>query len=103
THGVQLWVSDGTAAGTVAVTGFNNSGAFNPPLVLSPDQLEPLGSLVVFFATDGIHPPALWATSGTPASTVPLCPGTCGPLDGSNRLWKIGQRIVAPTRSPRHG
>jgi ELWxxDGT repeat protein len=102
THGDQLWVSDGTAAGTMALTGFTNLHPFDLPFAPSPDQLEPLGSRLVFFATDGIHPPGLWATAGTPGSTVPLCPGTCGPLD-ERRLWRIGQRIVALTGSADDG
>ncbi len=98
-HGQQLWASDGTAAATAPVTGFTNSQPFivhqtYPVETLTPQLLELAGGQLVFFATDGVHPPGLWATSGSPQSTVLLCSGACAPQDPTTQLVVAGSRVV---------
>ena len=67
TNGQELWVSDGTSAGTVLVkdinAGSNNSG---------PSNLVSLGNgTVLFSATDGVvNGTELWVSDGTSAGTV---------------------------------
>jgi ELWxxDGT repeat protein len=90
----QLWVSDGTVAGTAAVTGFSNPQAFEE----GPDQVELVGTRLLFFGSDGVHPSGLWATSGTPQSTTSLCSGNCDAAT-STRLVKAGARVVFLTGS----
>jgi ELWxxDGT repeat protein len=72
-HGPQIWVSDGTAAGTVAATALTASGFAG---------IESAGSRAVFVVREGPLGSAasvqLWATSGTPESTVALCTRECG-------------------------
>jgi ELWxxDGT repeat protein len=65
THGVELWRSDGTAAGTVLVRdirpGFYSS---------SPGSLTAVGGTLYFRASDGTHGEELWRSDGTAAGTL---------------------------------
>jgi ELWxxDGT repeat protein len=75
THGLQLWKSDGTVAGTTMVTNFSQglsnftqglAGNFTSPIAFNGN---------VFFEVSnptGSYPPALWKSDGTAAGTVPL-------------------------------
>src|SRR5207249_3127339 len=65
-HGYELWVTDGTAAGTSMVLDINTSGNSSPRYMTS------LGNgKAVFSATDGSanHGYELWVTDGTGAGT----------------------------------
>ncbi|MFK8061354.1 MAG: T9SS type A sorting domain-containing protein, partial [Polaribacter sp.] len=56
----ELWVTDGTAAGTVMVQNINSSGDGNPrDFIVSND-------LLYFSANDGIHGDELWKFSNNP-------------------------------------
>lgn len=63
-HGNELWVTDGTVAGTHIVKdispGYVNS---------NPGDLRVVGSKVFFSANDGTHGSELWVTDGTTAGT----------------------------------
>ena len=68
THGDELWVTDGTAAGTALlddiIPGSGGSG---------PAYITVLGNgKAVFAANDGTHGTELWVTDGTAAGTVLL-------------------------------
>ncbi len=74
-HGTELWVSDGTAAGT-SMLQINATGAGSNPYFLVP-----FGSGVVFRADDGVHGPELWKSDGTPGGTslvADVYPGSTG-------------------------
>jgi ELWxxDGT repeat protein len=95
-HGEQIWVSDGTAAGTLRITGFTDPAPFTlPRSALGPNRLvEVLGDQLVFFANSG-GASGLWAASaGSPPSVAPLCSGACGQVDPSSRLVRVGGRVV---------
>ena len=66
----NLWVSDGTSAGTkeLAVAGANSFGLFNP---VTPN-FAVLGNLVLFEGTDAKGSVGLWVTDGTSAGTHEL-------------------------------
>jgi ELWxxDGT repeat protein len=73
-HGVELWRTDGTPAGTVLVKdiwpGVNNS---------RPSGLKVAGSNVWFSSDDGTHGTEIWKSDGTEAGTVmvkDLAPGS---------------------------
>jgi ELWxxDGT repeat protein len=87
-HGTQVWRTDGTAAGTMRMT---EVVAHNGVGYVEISQLEEVNGKVVFlaFGRGGIEP---WATSGTPASTHPLCGGACRSTD-SFSLVKAAGRI----------
>ncbi|HAK97580.1 MAG TPA: hypothetical protein DCM87_21960 [Planctomycetes bacterium] len=66
-HGVEPWVSDGTAAGTFLVKDVNPGEASGVPegsLVATV-----AGSTVFFIAEDGLDGPDVWITDGTEAGT----------------------------------
>lgn len=68
-HGFELWVSDGTAAGTRMVKdihpGANNSLQSNPYFAVMNGRLY-------FEATDGVNGRELWVSDGTAAGTQML-------------------------------
>lgn len=72
--GVELWKSDGTAAGTVLVRDIVTG-----PASSSPANLRAVGSTLYFSATNAINGVELWKTDGTSAGTVmvrDIFPGT---------------------------
>ena len=58
----EVWTSDGTAAGTRAVTSFQAGGAHS-------EWFKPAGNRVYFLADDVVHGEEIWVTEGTPQST----------------------------------
>src|ERR1700727_405934 len=76
THGYELWVTDGTAAGTSLVD-------INPVAGdSSPGDITALGNgEALFDANDGTHGFELWVTDGTSAGTslvTDINPGSGG-------------------------
>jgi ELWxxDGT repeat protein len=63
TPNTEVWVSDGTPAGTRAATAFPAGGG---PFSY---WLKPVGSRVYFLADDIVHGMEIWVTEGTPEST----------------------------------
>jgi ELWxxDGT repeat protein len=62
--GDELWISDGTPAGTTVVRDVQPAGTR-----WAPDVIGVLGDLVVFAADDGVHGREPWITDGTPEGT----------------------------------
>lgn len=79
--GRELWISDGTKAGTTLLKDINPKGDANP---VNPnrfidnvpsseaDDFVVLSNKALFVADDGEHGYELWATDGTPAGTILL-------------------------------
>jgi ELWxxDGT repeat protein len=63
-RGAELWLTDGTAAGTALVKDINPG-----PTGSSPTALTELNGKVVFFADDGTNGNELWVSDGTSAGT----------------------------------
>ncbi len=70
-HGVELWKSDGTAAGTVMVKDINPGVASS-----GPTSLTNVNGTLYFIANDGIES-AVWKSDGTANGTVAV-PDTSG-------------------------
>src|SRR5687768_1139096 len=67
--GRELFVSDGTYAGTKRVKDiYTGKGSSNP------SELTALGNLLVFIARDGVNGPGIYASDGTAAGTRRLAP-----------------------------
>jgi ELWxxDGT repeat protein len=64
--GSELWVSDGTPAGTSLLKDINTVKGGSS----YPEHLTRVGNLLFFNATDGVHGFELWKTDGTAAGTV---------------------------------
>ena len=65
THGKELWVTNGTTAGTTMVTDINPG-----PGGSYPSQLTPFNGKLFFEADDGTHGYELWQSDGTAAGTT---------------------------------
>ncbi|HVG07233.1 MAG TPA: ELWxxDGT repeat protein [Thermoanaerobaculia bacterium] len=96
-HGMEIWRSDGTAAGTYPIVdvcpGICSS---------SPSALAVVGSTIFFGAYDGVHDRALWKSDGTAAGTTlvreisPSRPVALGSLlvfagttpEGGEEIWR---------------
>ncbi len=90
-HGREVWISDGTSAGTRLVRDI-----FPGPRDSSPESFFEISpGRVIFVADDGLTGAELWETDGTEAGTRPIAdinPGTepSAPRNFSivaNRLW----------------
>ena len=64
THGSELWVTDGTAAGTAMLADIDPGSASS-----NPYGFKVFGNRVLFQANDGVHGSELWVTDGTTAGT----------------------------------
>jgi ELWxxDGT repeat protein len=90
-HGQELWVSDGSAAGTRALTSF---GFARPFVGGTVDIAARFGDTVLFGATTGLEPPRLWTVPIRGGLVRPLsgCAGACPVRPGA--LWDVGPRRV---------
>ena len=70
-NGVELWKSDGTAAGTSLVKDIypGIEPQFSEAGSSAPADLTAAGGLLYFFAEDGVHGGELWRSDGTAAGT----------------------------------
>ncbi len=67
-----LWVSDGTAAGTVEIGGLDNQGIAGASAAFSPTDLVQYRGKVLFNAKDSSGGSGLWITDGTAAGTTEI-------------------------------
>lgn len=79
----QLWVSDGTTAGTTMLAEIRPALAPEENLLITalPDELTSVGGSVLFGADDGVNGRELWITDGTSSGTrlvADLVPGSEG-------------------------
>jgi ELWxxDGT repeat protein len=75
----EIWVSDGTAAGTRAVMSFSTSRALDDTA-----GFKPTGDHALFVANDGQHGLQLWVSDGTAAGTRRLTGFTGGDPFGTD-------------------
>jgi ELWxxDGT repeat protein len=100
TGGTELYVSDGTGAGTHQVIDLAPGAASS-----SPDQLVRLGDRLYFSADDGVHGSALWRTDGTPDGTELVAVAAGAPVAAGDAVyfgkdWSIWRM---PSASPTDG
>jgi ELWxxDGT repeat protein len=85
-HGLELWRSDGTAAGTWMVKDICPGSCGSRPYWPQPESVNGAGGLLFFAAQEGVHGEEPWVTDGTPEGTrllVDLRPG----IAGSRPVW----------------
>lgn len=76
---IQIWASDGTTAGTAAITNFNTSGTEGAGAIILPDifstgvngdyHTHSFNGKIFFVADDGTHGAELWITDGSSGGT----------------------------------
>jgi ELWxxDGT repeat protein len=99
TAGAELWVSDGTEAGT-----FRLRDVFPGPRSPEIRWLTSAGERVYFAADDGTHGRELWVSDGTVLGTrllSDLVPGEGSSLP--EQLKAVGQNLVFSAHTPDHG
>ncbi len=85
TAGEELWVSDGTPAGTFMLKDINSG-----PSGSAIQNFMKLGNKAIFLANDGIHEQELWITDGTSAGTNLVKDlGTGYSLFSNTDDWKV--------------
>jgi ELWxxDGT repeat protein len=91
-HGTELWVTDGTSAGTRMVMDIHPDGSSDPQLVAT------LEDVVIFTAVDGVHRRELWRSDGTAQGTrmlADLAPGKAsGFRRGAHDPVQLGERLL---------
>lgn len=98
-HGEELWITDGTSAGTVLVMDVNPG-----PESSNPSYLLAIGATLYFVADDGSHGKELWRSDGTPDGTflfADIWPGE----KGSDPIgpWAIDGLALYTAGSPEYG
>ena len=96
--GSELWVTDGTAAGTTLLKDLYPGDSGGYPNSSNPVGLTLIDGKVYFFAYVGATGYEPWVTDGTEAGTIPL--GDLNPGAGSSRADNAGSCISCPT--PQH-
>jgi len=98
-HGREIWVSDGTTAGTTLV-----ADVFPGFLGANPSGLAVASGRLYFSANDGVHGRELWQSDGTPAGTrldADVNPG--GEGSGPLQLTAAGGRLYWSADDGLHG
>jgi ELWxxDGT repeat protein len=91
-HSVELWQSDGTAAGTFQLTDFNDDVPFSHGIGL--DSVQGLAGDRIVFLASSHGSGSIWTAGPTPRSAAPLaCSGACPPFPAST-LYGDGRRAV---------
>ena len=87
-QGAELWISDGTEAGTVLVKDINDAGSS------TPHSFVKAGNQYFFVATTATNGKELWKTDGTEAGTVLV--KDIHPSDDSNPrlLTAMGDKLI---------
>jgi len=101
--GSQLWKTDGTAGGTVAITNFSIPGNGTLPLGSQDTIITRVGSNAVFLGWGSQNDRYLWGTDGTAPGTVQLTPAPTGTNPGGVQtvIGVVGNHgyFVVPTAS----
>lgn len=98
-HGVELWVTDGTPAGTLLVADLNPGAASSEPL-----QLAAAGGALFFVAEDGGHGREVWCVPAPGATPVLLADIVAGLGSSVPRELMIdGTRVYWSAHAPLFG
>jgi len=89
TNGVELWKSNGTAAGTVMVRNIRSGSAGS-----YPSSLTNVNGILYFRADDGRNGEELWKSNGTAAGTVMAMDFAPGSRNGSPRHATVVNSLV---------
>ncbi len=102
-QGRELWISDGTSAGTEMLKDIYPGSEGSDPIEFLPWH-DAAGEGLFFMADDGVHGNELWKTDGTPDGTVlfkDIRPGPDGSLPAS--FTPMGNRFYFLANDGTHG
>ena len=110
-HGRELWLTDGTAAGTRLVKDINPSPPHyrngSPAGMSSPTGLTVMNGVLYFFAFDGVAEPALWRSDGTADGTYRLAEvrdlKRIGYSDEAPVFTRLGDKLLFEAYHDDHG
>ena len=97
-HGIELWKSDGTGAGTAMVKDVCPGACAGWPFGLTASN----GTLY-FVAQDGVHGRELWRTDGTTAGTSLVADLNPGLANGASSLLDLGSVLYLAANDGVHG
>ncbi len=98
-HGLELWKSDGTSAGTRMVKDIRPGSAYSFPI-----NLTDVGGTLFFTANDGSHGEELWKSDGTSAGTTLVADINPGSASSSpNRLTNVNGTLFFNASDGSHG
>jgi len=99
-HGIELWRSDGTAAGTYMVKDINPGAGHSVPTEMLAYSGYYNDSDFYFLAkTDDAHPHQIWKSDGTAAGTVQAM----APVDDPRSLTVVGDTLYFFANDPLYG
>ncbi len=102
-HGFELWVTDGSEAGTRLVKDIR-PGPDSSLVWIGDPGFMPVGDSFVFVANDGVHGYELWCSDGTDAGTFILRDVMPGPEHGVvQTLLALGGRVYFDALDSEHG
>ena len=108
-HGYELWVTDGTEAGTTMVKdialGSADACFYHGRLLFRTSILQVLNNRVYFFANDEIHGFELWSSDGTELGTHMIKDIMPGQISSSVNLslTKAGNYLLFAATDGKHG
>ncbi|MBI2572014.1 MAG: hypothetical protein HYV63_33810 [Candidatus Schekmanbacteria bacterium] len=99
-YGEELWVSDGTDAGTSVLADINPGTADSGPL-----QIAVIGDRFFFMPQDGSHGRELWSSDGTTSGTRLVADINPGPDSGVavDTLAPFGSELILQATDGSHG
>jgi len=97
-HGVELWKTDGTAAGTALVKDICPGACWG-----WPRNLTVSGGVLYFTADDGVHGSEPWRSDGTAAGTVMVADLNPGVPDSQPRFLEAGSILYLSANDGVHG
>ena len=108
-HGYELWITDGTEAGTTMVKdidpGMADGCMYHAQLSLTISTLQVLGNRVYFFANDETHGFELWSSDGTELGTSMVKDIMPGQISSSVNLalTRMGNYLYFAGNDAHHG
>src|SRR5262245_61135040 len=102
-NGAELWVSDGTAAGTVMLKDIDPRPVTGTQGQSNPEKLVQAGGRVFFWANDGVAGRELWKTDGTTSGTVlvkDIVPGAGSSVESFYELIGSGAKVLFFANDP---
>lgn len=97
-HGIELWKTDGTAAGTTLVRDICPGSCWGRPF-----RATVAGGVLYFMAQDGVHGYELWRSDGTPGGTFLVKDVLPGRNSGVHDLWERAGQLLFSADDGVHG